>query len=153
MRPIPCLLTTTLLLWATPALPAADDSEPRVACDLPATVTSREWKLKSIVLEGKEVALPKDNKTTLSVNVEGRISGKAPVNRYFGRIIKADATGAMQVGPGLGCTRMAGPPEAMQAEADFLKALAAMTRYRVEAKTLVLEGPPEAKTTLTFTTE
>jgi heat shock protein HslJ len=52
---------------------------------------------------------------------EGRAGGKAPVNRYFGMCADGPE-GGLALGP-FGMTMMAGPPEAMEAEAAYLRLL------------------------------
>ena len=49
-----------------------------------------------------------------------RAGGKAPVNRYFG-MCAAGPEGGLALGP-FGMTMMAGPPEAMAAEASYVAA-------------------------------
>lgn len=66
---------------------------------------------------------------------EGKVSGKAPVNRYFGDAAVSDT--ALTFGP-LATTQMAGPPEAMTAETGYLKALAQVTSWQVAEQVLSL---------------
>lgn len=68
---------------------------------------------------------------------EGKVSGKAPVNRYFGSASMSDAT--LVFGP-LATTQMAGTPEAMQAETDYLKVLPEVTQWQVADEVLTLSG-------------
>ncbi|MBO0950558.1 META domain-containing protein [Fibrella forsythiae] len=65
------------------------------------------------------------------------LAGKAPVNNYFGKAafsqrpsIESGPTGTGSVS-GLGSTQMAGPPAAMQFEADYLAHLGAVNKAEV----------------------
>ena len=66
---------------------------------------------------------------------EGKVAGKAPVNRYFGTA--AVGEGSLTFGP-LATTQMAGPPEAMTAETGYMKALAGVTQWQVAGEVLSL---------------
>ncbi len=66
-----------------------------------------------------------------------RVGGNAGCNRYFGVARVSD--GAIEFGA-LGVTRMACPPPQMELEARYLKALAAVSRWAVDAPTLTLFG-------------
>ncbi len=77
------------------------------------------WRL--VDFYGASVA--DDAGMTLTFGDDGRVSGGASVNRFNGPIeLSSDA---IQIGP-FATTRMAGPPEAMERERDYLAALAAM---------------------------
>ena len=79
---------------------------------------------------------------------EGRIAGKSGVNNYFG---------PYTAGPGerftigaTGSTRMAGPPEAMQAEQSFFRLLEQVRTYRRTGGELTL-ADADSKALLMFT--
>lgn len=62
---------------------------------------------------------------TLSVGTSGGVSGRGPINRYQATLdVAALGEGQFLVGPPR-TTRMAGPPQAMGLEREFLSALAA----------------------------
>ncbi len=65
---------------------------------------------------------------TLLVAADGKASGFAGVNRWFG---SCAADGASLKFGMLGMTRMAGPPERMDLEQAYANALAAVTRWSV----------------------
>lgn len=67
---------------------------------------------------------------------DGRVGGRAPVNRYFGSI-SDHGDGRVELGP-FGMTMMAGPPHAMAAEQAFLRLLEQVRGYRASADSLVL---------------
>jgi len=64
-----------------------------------------------------------------------RVTGYSGVNSFLGGYSSGD--GALRFSP-LASTRRAGPPELMELEAAFLKALAATRSYRVRGNTLEL---------------
>lgn len=80
------------------------------------TLVGSEWRLVDFCGD----AIPDDAGVTLAFLDGGRVAGSASVNRYNG----AFATGedGLDVGP-FATTRMAGPPEAMERERDYLAAL------------------------------
>jgi heat shock protein HslJ len=67
---------------------------------------------------------------------EGRAGGKAPVNRYFG-MCADHPDGGLELGP-FGMTMMAGPPEAMTAEASYVRLLESVRGYRLVDDRLAL---------------
>jgi heat shock protein HslJ len=90
----------------------------------------RVWTLTE--LDGKRFAA----RATIEFPEEGRISGQAPCNRYF-----ADLTVPypwFETGP-IGATKMACPD--LDAEAQFFKALDAMSLSEVLNNTLILSTP------------
>ena len=100
-----------------------------VAPAIAADEMTGEWKL--VKIGGKEV--PKTVSATLGVTADGKVSGDTGVNRFFGQLAKEKTL----FGP-LGMTRRAGPPEAMEVEAGFTKALSEVTRFVIKDKTLTL---------------
>lgn len=68
--------------------------------------------------------------------LEGTMSGQAPVNRYSAEVEMA-GPGALTVGP-VAATKMAGPPEAMAAEAAYFELLAEVTGYAEQGESLQL---------------
>jgi heat shock protein HslJ len=67
---------------------------------------------------------------------DGRAGGKAPVNRYFG-MCAAGPDAGLVLGP-FGMTMMAGPPEAMSAEASYVRLLEQVRGFRLGEERLVL---------------
>ena len=80
-------------------------------------ICNRQWIARKIVFNGNEKK-PFEKAPFLEFNIKGRIAGFASVNRFFGNI-KIDADGNVKISP-LGSTRMAGPPELMNQEMEFL---------------------------------
>ena len=89
--------------------------------------------------------MPEVGKTpTLEILEDGSAAGVSGVNRYRTRLELSD--GRLAFGPTAG-TKMAGPPEAMALESDFLARLDAVSTYQVEGDTLRLwAGDNEALT-------
>lgn len=88
-----------------------------------------EWILKDLC----GTPLPADSKTSLVFADDGSVSGHGGVNRYNGRA-RAGA-GGLNLGPFMS-TRMAGPAALMKQEADYLKALEAVTTLVAQGDTL-----------------
>ena len=73
---------------------------------------------------------------------DGRAGGKAPVNRYFG-MCAAGPDGGLVLGP-FGMTMMAGPPEAMSAEAAYVRLLEQVRGFRLGDERLILLDADQA---------
>src|SRR5512136_600251 len=89
------------------------------------------WQLVSFGCSQQRSPLP-DTQITAEIS-ENRISGKGTVNRYFtdytlqGNQIKVQS---------IASTRMAGPPEFMQQEAEYFEALTNAESWQVEGDEL-----------------
>ena len=117
---IPCLSALALLIAH-----GAETNPASAATALEAV----EWTLTEI--NGKPVSVAEDHPKppTLRFNSEKKqASGFSGVNRFFGSYQLDGET--LKFGP-LAGTRMAGPPEAMAAEAAFLTMLGSVTGYRI----------------------
>ena len=79
--------------------------------------------------------LTEDRTPTLLMTDDGKASGFAGVNRWFGTYSVDGST--LKFGM-MGMTRMAGPPERMQLEQAYADALAAVTRWSVSSGRLQL---------------
>jgi len=95
--------------------------------------------LRRMIAGGAEVALPPGATISLTLTGDGRVSGRAAVNAYFGAF-KRLANGGIEMGGAFGTTKMAGPPELMQVEETFLRALAGVERVRPTGDGLTLEN-------------
>ena len=98
------------------------------------TLTGVEWQLGT--LNGAQA--PAGQKQVTAVFDAKSLSGFSGVNTYSGPYT-AGADGAFKAGP-LASTMMAGPPEAMQLEAGYLKALQSATSYYAADGKLTLYG-------------
>lgn len=108
-------------LWA---LLSGCQVDPTAALD---SVTGPVWVVQT--LDG--AAFPAA--ATLRFSPDGRVSGKAPCNRYFGAV---KFTGSdLSIGP-LASTKMA--CDALEDETRYLLALAAMTELKLSRNQLIL---------------
>lgn len=138
--------STNALSFAGPDLVLADaDSTTRLTfqeADFDAALQALYGKtlfLRRMIADGTEVALPPGAEITLSLTKDGRVAGLAAVNRYFGAW-KQLANGGIEMSRAFATTKMAGPPELMQAEDTFLRALAGVERIEISAGVLTLEN-------------
>lgn len=75
---------------------------------------------------------------SLLIDAKGTVSGRSAVNGYSGAVaIEELGSGAFELSP-LASTMMAGPPERMELEARYFKALGNVKRWRIEAGALQL---------------
>jgi heat shock protein HslJ len=96
-----------------------------------------EWHLQSMKTNSQTVSLIKDTKNTFSCDENGKVAGKATINRYFGRF-RFRKDGEIIWDKAFGMTRMAGPPELMEQEAEFMQALPLTSRIYMKKGKLVL---------------
>ena len=100
-------------------------------------ITDIEWNLKQMTKDNETIALVKDSKTTFACDENGRVAGKATINRYSGDL-KLQDDGEIIWSKAFIMTRMAGPPELMQQETDFTQALMQISRMYLKDSKLVL---------------
>lgn len=89
------------------------------------------WTVRAI--DG--TAVPAESPPTLAVTADGRVSGRAPCNRFSGGYTLRGEELAFSE---LATTRMACAPDVMQREQRFLVVLAAVRRFERTADTLSL---------------
>ncbi len=100
-------------------------------------ITGIKWNLTQMTKDNKTIALVKDSKTTFACDENGRVTGKATLNRYSGDL-KLQDDGEIIWSKAFIMTRMAGPPELMQQETDFTQALMQTSRIILNDSKLVL---------------
>ncbi|MBP7370730.1 MAG: META domain-containing protein [Arenimonas sp.] len=101
------------------------------------------WQLISIDSQPAPKEVRGNQGVTLDIQEDGKFAGQAPVNRYFGQI-KVNGK-IIKIGP-VGSTMMAGPPELMQAEQDYFKALGEQIKSaKVESGKLVITAMDDKK--------
>ena len=105
-------------------------------------LTGTEWSLEGFEKRGKkatsDTALVAGTTITLSIGADGRATGSAGVNRYFG---KAEVGQDDRITFGrMASTRRGGPPEAMAQERTYLKQLSEASNWAVDGDRLVLSG-------------
>ena len=105
-------------------------------------LTGTEWSLQGFEKRGKkatsDTALVAGTTITLTIGADGRASGSAGVNRYFG---KAELGKGDQItfGP-MASTRRGGPPKAMAQERAYLQQIKDVSSWVVTGNRLVLTG-------------
>lgn len=111
-----------------------------------------KWQLRHYA-DGKQVKYPITLEISAEKNEQGlhQLSGKAPVNFYFAQaqLLASDNSIRLQ---GVGSTKMAGPPEAMEQEMRYFQRLADIRHYLVSAdqNTLVLSISTPQTEKITF---
>ena len=98
-----------------------------------------EWNLTQMTKDSETIALVKNSRTTFECDDNGRVTGKATLNRYSGNL-KLQDDGEIIWSKAFIMTRMAGPPELMQQEADFTEALMQTFRMILYDSKLVLKS-------------
>ncbi len=117
--------------------------------DLPekfSRLQNAEMRLVRLRLDGKDISIPADVKITLVFRNGGRVSGRSAVNSYGGVFTMTpdgDLTIKMTIS-----TQMAGPPELMELERQYLDALSRVRKVLVKSGRVFLEND---STTLEFT--
>jgi len=142
----------TLLLHACAAnhsnKPATMTEDTLVTPTLFNQVTGRQWRLAEMTLDKKAISLVADSQTTFACDAGGRVSGIAAINRYSGNL-KLQPDGEISWSKAFIMTRMAGPPELMQQEADFTQALMKTSRMYLNGPGLTLRSQ-DGSTSLAF---
>ena len=77
-----------------------------------------------------------DQKTFVQFHPDGKVSGFAGCNRFFGTFVATDST--LDVGT-LATTRMACPEAIMQRETAFLSEIGGATDYQIYGRRMTLE--------------
>ena len=111
----------------------SSDSEPEAARGGPLEGT---WALTQYASGGSLRALPDTLRTEITF-AGGRVSGRAAINTYGGPFVADGADGGLSIGP-LASTQIGGPPEALAAEADYLKALESAASYASDGQVLTV---------------
>jgi heat shock protein HslJ len=94
-------------------------------------------QLTRLIVDGREAPIHPDMKVVLVFTAPGRVAGFSGVNRYIGTF---SASGATIDFGAIAATRMAGPEHVMKLEGDYMRALDAVTAFRVSGNSLVLEN-------------
>jgi heat shock protein HslJ len=109
------------------------ERRPITTSSLPPALAGTAWQLVS--MPGAEPAVPAARVPTLGFDATARVAGLSGVNRYGARV---DAgPGWLRVG-GAMSTRMAGSPEAMALESEFLSRLQRAGGWRTDGERLRL---------------
>ena len=100
-------------------------------------ITGIEWILSRMTNDNDTISLVENSKTTFACDEKGNVTGKAPINRYSGNLQLQD-DGQIIWNKAFIMTRMAGPPDLMQQEADFTGALMKTSHMYIKESGLVL---------------
>jgi len=114
-----------------------------------AKLQSRQWGLKSIILDGNEILIDVDASMTLAFGADGKVTGYGSVNRFSGSYVFSPDGRLSWPGAGVVSTRKAGPPELMQKERAYLQALPKTDRAILKGHALLLQNDGES-TVLSF---
>jgi len=151
-RAIRCLTWMLLLLPAAWLVACASGAEKRpllVTSENAAKLQNRQWELKSLVVDGREVVMDIQANMTLSFGSDGKVTGYAAINRFNGTC-SFDQDGKLNwTSRGFVTTRKAGPPELMEKERAYLEALPKTDRAILIGPALRLQSEDES-TTLMF---
>jgi heat shock protein HslJ len=129
----PCCIALALLLPAcapTTHEHAVAPGSTHTASPAP-TIIGGEWRCTRL----GAVTLPADCMPTFMLGADGKASGFAGVNRWFGTCTANGAS--LAFGP-LVATRMAGPPARMELEQQYLRVIATVTQWTIADGTLRL---------------
>lgn len=130
------LSTVTLVVVVSHVSRPHDDAEEPSG---PPALAGTTWLLESLGTTGNVRPALSNVEVTLEFSNDGRISGNAGCNGYFGQyVVNADHTLSVS---GLGSTKMfCHEPGVMQQEQDFLAALGQAQHYRVVNGRLTITG-------------
>lgn len=109
-----------------PAAQAAMPETVSITADNLEFISGRALTLEQLTIDGAAIALH-EPRPTLQLEKIGRIHGSGSINRYFGTFQYDAGQSAWQCG-NVTMTRMAGDPELMQQETDFVDALRQVQR-------------------------
>lgn len=103
-------------------------------------LTGTEWSLDGFEERGKkatsDTALVAGTTITLSIGADGRATGSAGVNRYFGKA-EPGQDKRITFGP-MASTRRGGAPKAMAQERTYLKQLSEVSTWEINGDCLTL---------------
>jgi len=112
-------------------------------------VHQRTWDLKGLTVEGRDIVIDVDTRISVRFAQDGQVAGFAAVNRFSGTY-SLSAEGKLNWGTaGFAATRNMGPPELMEKEHAYLRALGKTNAAILDRHTLVLQSD-DASTVLTF---
>jgi len=100
-------------------------------------IANVQWQLDNVRDAANQTDFPKQPPVTITLQEDGKVGGRAPVNRYFGHFTLKDNGAIQWEGPGFGATMMAGPPELMDLEQYYFKILNQCDRLTVNNERLI----------------
>jgi heat shock protein HslJ len=109
-----------------------------------AKLQTRQWELKSITLDSRDIVMDMEANMTLAFAPGGKVTGYAAVNRFNGTYSFSPDGKLSWPGPGFVTTRKAGPPELMEKERAYLQALPKTERAILKGHALLLQNDGES---------
>ena len=102
------------------------------------TISGIDWQLVRLDMAASEMKPAGDTLITFSCTPDGEVTGVASINRYSGNM-ETDGDRILRWSP-FRVTRMAGPPDLMRQEDQFIRALPQTTRFYPFGEKLVFEN-------------
>ena len=102
-----------------------------------ASLVGQPFELSAFRTAGKEITLPATRRPTIQFRDGGGVNGLAGVNRYS-TAAEIDGRGGISWKGSPAATKMAGPPEAMALEDNFLQSLQSVTKISLAGGKLQL---------------
>jgi heat shock protein HslJ len=152
MKKIFCMAVLLGLMIAAGCQESQEDqlSQTAITAENYKTIAGMQWILQQMTVDGKAIKLLGEKPFIQFDPDENKVTGFASLNRFFGSV-KIDGEGHVQWPGPFGSTRMAGPPEQMQQEDAFLKALP-RTKWLSKAGSNLYATSDDGKTRLVFYT-
>lgn len=139
------VLLVALVGCSQPAEPAGDSTVPAGSGqpDQADKLVGVKWNCFEVIVSDSPQTVPEGTPITAEFAADGTLSGSSGVNTY-NTTYKTDGDG-MTIGPEIASTKMAGPEEAMNLEADYLVTLPTTVRYNIlDSGELVLLNAADA---------
>jgi heat shock protein HslJ len=116
---------------------AGDIKDNPITQQMLADIAHVQWQLDLVQDSATHTPFPKAPPVTIMLEETGKVTGSAPVNRYFGEFELKDNGVIQWNSPGFGATMMAGPPELMELEQYYLNSLHQCNRLSISDSRLV----------------
>lgn len=100
-------------------------------------IADTQWHLSAMSKNGKKLSLVDNSEVTFSCNTDGRVVGLSSINRYSGNLNLGDE-GIITWNKAFAMTRMAGPPELMAQETEYMQNLLKTSQMHLKDSMLIL---------------
>jgi heat shock protein HslJ len=138
------------LLSGCETLGVGKDNQPVMITDANMNrLRDREWVLKTLQLEGRQIVMDLEANMTIKFDAEGKVTGFGSVNQFSGGYAFSPNAQLTWARPGFVTTRRSGPPELMEKERFYLEALAKTSRAILKGHALQLQSD-DGSTALPF---
>lgn len=122
-----CVLLAACATSSQSAPNPLEKARQRIAGDWTlASLDGRDASARARAADAREIP-------SLAIQEDGRTGGAAGVNRWFSQLDMSEVAQGRFALAAIGSTKMAGPPEAMSLEDDFLDALARARSFDAQA--------------------